>query len=200
MMEEQVDYTNAALIVWDMQYGIASRAFNFKEIVPKIKLLIEEMHTAGMPVIYSQHTGLPYEYMSKYNIYSAKKRGMDPKASIFMARGSQEWQIVSELTPAKQDIVLEKHTPSFLIGTILEQILRAKNIDTLILVGVSTEAGIEGSSRHLAYSGYIPVVVEDAVGSFEKEVRDAALMIMRRMFEVQTTDVVVSSIKKLKKK
>ena len=196
MTDNQVDYTHSALIFWDMQYGIASRAFNFKEIVPKIKLLIEEMHAAGRPVIYSQHTGLPYEYMSKYNIYSAKRRGMDPKASIFMARGSQEWQIVSELTPAKQDYILEKHTPSFFIGTMLEHILRAKDIDTLILAGVSTEAGIEGTARNCAYLGYIPIVVEDAVGSFEKEIRDAALMIMRRMFEVQTTDVIVNNIKK----
>jgi nicotinamidase-related amidase len=183
-----------ALIVWDMQYGIASRAFNFGEIVPKIKALRDAAHESGVPVIYSQHTGLPYEYLSAANIAFYRKRGLDPKTG-FMQEGSKEWQIVEELAPAKEDLVLRKHTPSFFIGTPLEQMLRNRGVETLALTGVSTEAGIEGTARHASYLGFRPVVVEDAVGSSDKEAHEKALWIMRKLFEVSPAEAVAAGIR-----
>ena len=144
-----------ALVVWDMQYGISTRAFNFSEIVPRVKALREAAQGAGVPVIYSQHTGLPYEYLSAANIEFFKRRGLDPKTG-FMREGSKEWQIVEELAPAKEDLVLRKHTASFFIGTMLEQVLRNRGIETVVLTGVSTEAGIEGTARHASYLGFFP--------------------------------------------
>lgn len=189
------DYKNAALIVWDMQYGIASRAFNLSDMVPKIKSLIDAFHRAGRPVIYSQHTGLPYEYMSKAAIASMRKRGFDPRSGGFMLEGSRDWRILDELSPAKDDLVLRKHTASFFVGTYLDQLLRNRGVDTLVLVGVSTEAGIEGTARHASYLGYLPVIVEDAIGSANRETHDMALAFLKRMFTVQTAGAVVDGLK-----
>lgn len=182
-----------ALVVWDMQYGIAQRAFNLAEIVAKIKILRDAFHKSAIPVIYSQHTGLPYEYLSAAALASYKRRGIDPKAG-FMREGSKEWQILEELAPAHEDLVLRKHTASFFFGTMLDQLLRNRGIDTLVLAGVSTEAGIEGTARNAAYLGYVPVVVEDAVGSSDKEAHEKALWVMKRMFDVRTADAVMASI------
>ena len=110
-----------------MQYGISTRAFNFGEIVPRIRALKDAAHQAGIPVIYSQHTGLPYEYLSEASIAFFRRRGLDPKTG-FMREGSKEWQIVEELAPPKEHLVLLKHTPSFFIGTMLDQMLRNRGI------------------------------------------------------------------------
>ena len=56
---DDVNFKDAALIVWDMQNGIAKRASNFEEIVRNSRQLIDAAHAAHTPVIYSQHTGLP---------------------------------------------------------------------------------------------------------------------------------------------
>lgn len=191
--ETSKELPGPALIVWDMQYGIAPRAFNYGEIVEKIRILLDSFHTSALPVIYSQHTGLPYEYMSATNIAFLKRRGVDPKAG-FMNEGSKEWQIVEELKPSKEDTILRKYTASFFVGTMLEQMLRNRGIETLVLVGVSTDGGIEGTARHASYLGFSPVVVEDAVGSFDKEAHEKALWLMRRMFDVCTVESVVSGI------
>lgn len=184
---------SAALIVWDMQYGIAPRAFNFDEIAQRIGQLRDSFHRHGLSVIYSQHTGLPYEYMSAANIASMKRRGIDPKAG-FMAEGSKEWQIVEQLRPAKEDLVLRKYTASFFVGTMLEQLLHNRGVETIVLTGVSTDGGIEGTGRHSAYLGLRTVVVEDGVGSFDKEAHEKALWLMRRMFDVRPAESVMSSI------
>lgn len=181
------------LIVWDMQYGIAPRAFNFADIVERIRALRDSFHRAALPVIYSQHTGLPYEYMSETSIASLKRRGFDPKSG-FMTEGSKDWQIVEELRPAKEDLILRKYTASFFVGTMLEQMLRNGGIETLVLAGVSTEGGIEGTARHASYLGFRPVVVENAVGSFDSEAHEKALWLMRRAFDVRPAESVISGI------
>jgi len=196
-MSQSPDQTlpSPVLIVWDMQYGIAQRAFNLNEIVTRVKALRDAFHGAGLPVIYSQHTGLPYEYLSAVSVASYRRRGIDPKAG-FMREGSREWQIVEELSPAAEDLVLRKHTASFFVGTMLDQMLRNRGIATLVLTGVSTEAGIEGTARNASYLGYRPVVVEDAVGSSEKEAHEKALWIMRRMFDVRPAEAVLDAVKR----
>ena len=191
-------YSNSVLIVWDMQYGIASRAFNFNDIVLKIKDLIETFHASGRPVIYSQHTGLPYEYLSKSMIAFIQKRGLDPRKGGFLQEGTHDWEIVKELSPIKTDLVFRKYTASFFIGTILDQVLRNRGVDTLILAGVSTEGGIEGTARHASYLGYFPVIARDAVGSFDREAHEAAIKFMTRAFEVQTAESIIANLRAVK--
>jgi nicotinamidase-related amidase len=195
--EPEVGLENSALIVWDMQNGISRRAFNIAEIIPNVNLLIEAAHRSRRPVIASQHTGLAYEYLSKYGIYSARRRGMDPKAGVFMAEGSPEWRLIDELVLGKEDVVVRKHTPSFFVGTMVEQLLRNRGVDAVILTGVSTDAGIEGTARHAAALGFIPVVVEDAVGSFDRARHESALQLMRGMFPVRKTEDVMKSLRNL---
>jgi len=195
-MSDEVSFRNVALIVWDMQNGIARRVFNFDEIVRNAKRLVDAAHKSKSEalVIYSQHTGLPSQLLSKYARYSLKKRGIDPNKSSFMAEGSEEWKIVGELVPSKEDLIFNKYSASFFIGTPVEQILRTRGVETLILCGVSTEGGIDGTARHGGYLGFVPVIAQDAVGSFERQSHEAMLEIMRKMFEVTSTDVIVKKM------
>jgi nicotinamidase-related amidase len=196
MGREDVDYGRSALIVWDMQNGIARNAINFEQLLRNVRILIDTCHTNNIPVIYSQHTGLPSEFQSKYMRLSLQRRGI-PEGLTFMAEGSQEWGIVKELAPLQgKDIVLQKHTASFFVGTPLEQLLRNRGIETIILCGVATEAGIEGTARHASQLGFYPVIVEDAVGSRRQELHDNSLKVMRQMFEVQPTEETVRKLRR----
>jgi nicotinamidase-related amidase len=177
-----------------MQNGIAPRAFNFNSIVSNVKKMLDAFHASGRPVIYSQHTGLPYEYLSKSMIAFIQKRGLDPRKGGFLQEGTRDWEIVKGLSPAAPDLVLRKYTASFFIGTILDQLLRSRGVDTLVLAGVSTEGGIEGTARHASYLGYFSVVAEDAVGSFDREAHEAALKLMGKMFEIRTTVRIIADV------
>ena len=195
--EPEIGLENSALIVWDMQNGIAKRAFNIAQVLANTNLLIGAAHKSRRPVIVSQHTGIPHEYLSKYGIYMAQKRGINPKAGTVMAEGSEEWKLMDGLTLDEDDRVVKKHTPSFFVGTMVEQFLRNRGVDTIILTGVSTDAGIEGTARHAAALGFLPVVVEDAVGSFDRVRHESALQLMRGMFPVRKTDEVARLLSSL---
>ena len=184
MESKSVDYSKSALVVWDMQYGIAPTAFNYTEIVRNTTQLLSEFRNLKLPVFFSQHTGLPSSLGSRYAAYRAARRGVS-QGSVWMSEGSKEWQIVKEVEPLPSDVVIKKYSPSFFIGTYFEFFLRNLGVETIVLVGVSTEVGIEGTARDAAYLGFVPVVVEGAVGSRDKSLHEHSLAVMRDLFEVR---------------
>lgn len=196
-MKGDVDYSRAVLIVWDMQYGIAPSAFNYAEVVANARRLIDSAHLAGIPAIYSQSTALPYQFQSESTAYSMRKRGIYPRTPRMVA-GTHDWEILKELRPESQDVVVQKHTPDFFVGTPVHFMLQNMQASTIILAGVATEIGIESTARAGAALGFIPVVAEDAVGGRTKEAHEASLLVMRQMFELRKTDEIVADLGKVK--
>jgi len=193
MTLEPLDLRSSALIVWDMQLGIAGRASNRDEIVPRIKVLLAQYRARGLPVVYSQHTTPPAAWINPAMSRSMVRRGVPPGA-FRLAPGVPEWAILPELAPLPEELVLTKTTPSFFVGTPLEGMLRFRKVETVVLTGVSTEAGIMGTARHAATLGFHPLVVEDAVGSMTREGNDEALRVLRSIADVESTEQLVARL------
>jgi nicotinamidase-related amidase len=97
------------------------------------------------------------------------------KLRPFLQPGSPESEINSEVKPMDGDIVLDKHTASIFIGTHFENLMRNAGITTILFTGISTEFGISSSARDAANRGFYPVVVEDCVSSYNRDLHEAAL-------------------------
>jgi biuret amidohydrolase len=181
---EPLDLRRSAMIVWDMQQGIAGRAFNRSEIVPRIYEMLRAYRERGLPIVFSRHTTLPPAWANPSMSRGMIRRGVPP-GSFHLVPGDPEWEILPELAPQPDELVVPKTTPSFFVGTPLEELLRFRNVETLVLTGVSTEGGIMGTARHAGTLGFHPLVVEDAVGSPSPEGHAQALAILRTMYDVE---------------
>ena len=190
---EPLDLRRSVLVVWDMQPGIAGRASNRNDLVPKIAELIAAYRARKLPIVYSQHTTLPEGWGNPSMARSMARRGMAP-GSFRLAPGTPEWEILPELQPRSDELVLAKFTPSFFVGTPLESMLRFRKVESLVLTGVSTEAGIFGTARHALNLGFHPLVVEDAVGSMSPEGNTAALRMLRDLCDVEATASVIGRL------
>lgn len=188
-----LDLKSSALVVWDMQQGIAGRAYNRDEIVPRIKVLLTQYRIRHMPVIYSQHTTLPGPWANPSMARSMARRGM-PAGSFQLGPGNPAWEILPELAPGADELVLAKTTPSFFVGTPLEQLLRFRAITTLVLTGVSTDAGIMGTARHASTLGFHPLVVDDGVGAMSPEAQTVALQQLRGLYDVESAASLVARL------
>ena len=63
-------------------------------------------------------------------------------------------------------------------GTALESMLRSRNIDSVVLMGVATEFVVEAAARHAAdLDGYV-IVLDDCCAGFSNEAHRAALHVM----------------------
>lgn len=193
MALEPIDLAHSALIVWDMQQGIAGRASNRTEIVPRIAALLAAYRRHHLPIVYSQHTTLPEGWQNPAMARSMTRRGRAPR-SFRLTPGVPEWEILPELAPGPEDLVLTKTTPSFFVGTLLEPLLRFRGVTSLVLSGVSTEAGIMGTARHAADLGFLPLIVEDGVGAMTPEGNAAALGILRNLYDVESSASIIDRL------
>jgi biuret amidohydrolase len=190
---EPLDLRRSVLVVWDMQNGIASRASNRAEMVPRVVELLQAYRDRRLPVAFSQHTTPPEGWGNPAMERSMARRGM-PRGAFRLAPGWPEWEILPELTPRSDELVLSKTTPSFFEGTPFASMLRFRKVETLVLTGVSTDGGILGTARHASNLGFHALVVEDAVGSMTPEGHAAGLASLRTLCDVETTAAVLARL------
>ena len=106
----------------------------------------------------------------------------DPQKLLSEKEDPHDREIIAELQPLPQDIVFQKRRPDGFVGTDLDLILRSNGIKTLVIGGVATEGGVEGTARSARNLGYDVVVLKDGVGSRNREAHDMALKLMEQAF------------------
>ncbi|MDE1852607.1 MAG: cysteine hydrolase [Thaumarchaeota archaeon] len=196
---QQFDYGKSALLVYNMQEGNPNRNTIVPNLLRNVRRLVDACHEAGRPVVFGQHISLPAGYQPRYYAYWLSTLGEDVGAwSEKWADGAPATQIVPELKPSVEDLVIKKHVASLFVETNAEVVLRSKGVETLILTGVTTEHGIDSTARHASFLGFMPVIVEDAVGSKKPEYKAASLLILKNVFhcDVRSTDYVVDQIRR----
>jgi nicotinamidase-related amidase len=171
-----------ALVMWDMQKGLAGRSPMIGHIVPNANVLIDAAEDARIPVIWSRHILPPLRLTSgPFLRFLMKKQGVDRPSLLkpTMQDGMADTEFVDGLAPLPHHLVLQKSQPSLFVDTPLDLRLKTMAIDTLVMTGVATDIGIELTCRHAAALGYYSVVVEDATGSYDREVHERSLAFLR---------------------
>jgi nicotinamidase-related amidase len=98
--------------------------------------------------------------------------------------------------PAAGEVVVGKHRVNALYGTALDLILRANNIDTLIILGYATSGVVLSTTRYAADLDYRLVVVEDCCADQDPAVHDFLTQrIFPRQAEVVGAADVIAALK-----
>jgi len=96
-----------------------------------------------------------------------------------LVRGERGHDIVDELAPAPGEVVLDKPGKGAFHQTDLEQILRNRHIDTLLVAGVTTEVCVHTTVREGNDRGYRCVVLADACASYFPEFHRVGLEMIK---------------------
>jgi nicotinamidase-related amidase len=112
----------------------------------------------------------------------------DPlKIRPMMTQGSSAWQIVPELAPREDEVVIDKITMSAFEGTFLNIALRDAQLESFVIAGIALEIGIEPTVRQSLDLNYLPIVITDACGSKTPELKERSLATLRDTGEVMTS-------------
>ncbi|TMR27751.1 isochorismatase family protein [Nonomuraea zeae] len=111
--------------------------------------------TAGVPVIHTR--------------VSHSRDGIDGglfyrKAPPLRHLNGPLGEVMPEVTPAANEIVIVKQYASAFFGTTLASTLTALRVDTLVITGVSTSGCVRASAVDAVQHGFVPIVVRQAVG------------------------------------
>lgn len=189
-LAEIVDPKRTALLLWDMEYAIAPNAFNYKDILANLKDLSALARRVGVPVFYSVQTAfdLAKEEAGVWvRVRMKRAKATDPSQLLKEKEDPRGREIVDELKPQPQDIVFHKRRPDGFVGTDFDLMLRSKGIGTILIGGVATEGGVEGTARSARNLGYDMVVLKDCVGSRNRELHEMALKLMEQThFDIAT--------------
>lgn len=144
------------------------------EILPRVKLRIDEYRAEGLPVIFicDRHTEDDIEF------------SMFPRHSI---KGSSGSEVAGEIAPVPGERVIEKRRFSAFVGTDLDLTLRDKKVTEIELVGVVTNICILYTAAIARMYGYRVSVPVDAVASFDEEAHRFALKEMEKSLGVTLT-------------
>ena len=184
-LAEMVEPSRTALLIWDMEYAIGPNAFNYKEMLPKLQDLSALARRVGARVFYSVQTGfdLAKEEAGVWvRIRMKRAKTSDPNQLLKEQEDPHGREIIAELKPQPEDIVFQKRRPDGFIGTDLDLMLRSNGIRTILIGGVATEGGVEGTARSARNLGYDVVVLKDCVGSRSRELHELALKLMEQTF------------------
>ena len=137
------------LIIIDMQKGF------FKNILGKrnnlqaennILKILENFRKENKEIIHIQHLST------------------DEKGILF---SNEDRKFLKSLEPLPNETIFQKHVNSAFIGTNLENYLRDKSIDKLIIVGMTLPHCVSTTVRMAANLGFKVILIEDATITFE---------------------------------
>jgi nicotinamidase-related amidase len=140
-----------ALLLIDVQMGLDDPkwgARNNPQAEQRMSALLGAWRRAKWPVIHVQH-------MSQ--VPGSPLRPELPGNAI-----------KEEVKPSKGEPVFQKTVNSAFIGTALEAHLRREGIESLVIVGLTTDHCVSTTVRMAGNLGFDVVVVEDATATFER--------------------------------
>jgi nicotinamidase-related amidase len=136
-------------------------------VIPNIAALLKSFRNAGLEVIYTVIEDLTAD---------GRDRSLDYKLSnLGFPKGSHEAQVISELAPLPDEIVLSKTSSSVFNSTNLDYLLRNMGIEDVFVVGYCTDQCIDHAVKDGADRGYYMTCVDDACEA-ETEARHAAAL------------------------
>ena len=155
-------------------------------VVPNGQRLIAACRQADVEVMYTVVESLTLD---------GRDRSLDYKISgIFAAKGSWEAEVIDELRPDPNDIIIPKTSSSLFNSTNFEYVLRNLRIEYLMVMGVVTDQCVETAVRDGCDRGFLMTVVDDACATSSEARHRESLVGIKGYCRVRSTAQIVAEL------
>jgi nicotinamidase-related amidase len=161
-----IDPARSALLVMDYQNGIVERLSDGNALLAAVKQTISLIRDNGGHVGYVRVGFADGEAPSGT---MGQRIGREAAQTLFHA-DAPATQVHSEIAPQDGDIVVRKTRVGPFGTTDLDEQLRARGIDTLLLAGISTSGVVLSTVRDGHDRDYRLIVISDLCADFEDDV------------------------------
>jgi nicotinamidase-related amidase len=174
-----------ALIVVDLQKGLRDipSLHPMAGVIDHSCQLIEAFRKQKLPVVLVNVTG------------TAPGRTEEPRRRRELPAGFSE--LMNELHPQPNDILITKRTWGAFANTDLEAQLKAKSVTQVVLAGVATGTGVEATARQAYEAGFNVTLAVDAMTDVRPEAHEYSLRhVFPRLGETGSTQDVLDLLAK----
>jgi nicotinamidase-related amidase len=146
-------------------------------VIPNNARMIAECRARGVEVIFARIAC--YKDDGRDRSLSQKKPGFN---YLLLPKDREVGQIVPELEPQGDEIVVMKTTDSALTGTNLRMLLHNMGIKDVMVTGIFTDQCVSSSVRSLVDESFGVVVVEDCCAAATMELHHHELEIINMIY------------------
>jgi len=140
---------NTALLLIDVQKGLNESHFggarNNPQAVGNIALLLQQWREHSRPVLHVKHCST--------------------ESGSPLREGSPGNEFMDEAKPIEGEPIFKKNVNSSFIGTNLESYLRDAGINSIVIVGLTTEHCVSTTTRMAGNLGFDVILVSDATAA-----------------------------------
>lgn len=202
-LEEIIDPRHTALLVLDVQndfcaegglmHRLGKDLSMMKGMVDNVRRTLEAARAAGVLPIYIQNSWLPEHRAASgaWLRFTVVRYGMDPRQGCTVdgtggPRSCPKW------LRAPATWWSRRWRSSSIVGTNLDMVLRCNGIQTVVLTGDVTQGCVESTARDAAFCDYYVVVLEDCVATYDRELHEASLKVLRTRVDVARAEEVLA--------
>jgi len=176
-----------ALVVIDLQRGLAKfpTVRPIAEVIANTARLADAFRKAKLPVVLVTVAVSP-----DGGDWPRGRTETPPRALPITPEFSE---LVPELAPKPGDLLITKRQPNAFYGTELDLQLRRRHITGIVLTGVSTSSGVDGTARAAFERSYDISFASDAITDTDQVAHDFVMTkIYPKLGEVDTTDALLA--------
>ncbi len=197
--QKAVEPDKTALLVIDVQKGLSNEercaaepenAYLWKRlgdcVVPNGKRLLAVCRERGVEVMFTVIECLTLD---------GRDRSLDYKISgLFYAKGAWGAQVIDELAPLANEIVIPKTSSSLFNSTNFDYVLRNLGMEYVMTMGMITDQCVETVIRDGCDRGFLMTLIDDACAANSEERHRASLAALAGYCRIRTTDQVIAEL------
>lgn len=186
-LKERCDPKHAALIVVDVQNDFCSPKGSAGKrgedvsaamaIMTPLTRLIDEGRRIGLTIVYIRTTHSEWTDTPSWIYRSSQKSGLST-----CREGTWGAEFLEGIAPLPSERVVIKHRYSAFINTDLNTVLKARNIQSVLVCGVATNVCVETTARDAYMYDYYVTMIEDCSAAYETKLHLGTLDNIRRHF------------------
>lgn len=160
------------------------------DVVAVTKSVLDAARDAGSTVVYTRvawQPGLADLVVNSPILGIVQQSGC-------LVEGSELAQILPELTPADDDLIVTHQRVGGFSSSQLDVMLRSRGIDTVLFAGVATNFSVEGTARQASDLGYRTIIVSDACSAADEATHQASLTSLGLLAEVTTSAEAIGAL------
>lgn len=187
-MTSEIDPTVTALLVMDYQNGIIDRIEHGASLLDHAQDTIARMRAAGVTIGYVRVGFAEGEVPTGM---MGQRIGREMAQTVFAADATAT-QVHEQIAPRAGDLVVRKTRVGPFGTTDLDERLRSRGIDTLILAGISSSGVVLSAVRDAHDRDYRLIVVSDLCADPEPDVHD---FLIERIFPRQAEVIALAQLR-----
>lgn len=154
--------------------------------VPNMQRLQQAFRSSGIEVLYTTIEALTKD---------GRDRSLDYKITGFLVpKGSPDGEVIDEIAPGEDEIVLPKGSSSVFVSTHIDYLLRCLGVRQLVVSGLLTDQCVESAVRDACDLGYLVTLVTDACATYSAERHERSLGAIKGYCRQVTTDALIKEI------